>query len=107
MGVAQRRVNLEFRMARVKSLDSQAVARGFVDAILPEVEGTGHRDTVRAAIAASRGRTPICTILRERQDDRREDKVPVVKVGVRPILRLPKTTLVERIGEAAARGERL
>ena len=61
-------------ISAVKPIDYQTVARAFVDAISPDEGVLKHVDEIRAAISASRQRTPLDKVLGGRQEDRQESK---------------------------------
>ena len=61
-------------MAGAKPIDHRTVARAFADAISPDEGVLKHVDEIRAAISASRQRTPLDKVLGGRQEDRQESK---------------------------------
>lgn len=86
-------------MSGVKPIDYQAVARAFVDAISPDEGVLKHVDEIRAAISASRQRTPLDRVLRGRREDRQESKRRQIEEKIAELQR----QLVEL---DAARGDR-
>ena len=61
-------------MAGVKPMDSRGIARAFADTIVPDERVLKQIDEVKAAISASRQRTPLDEVLGGRQEDRQESK---------------------------------
>jgi len=87
------------RMAGDKPIDHRTVARTFVDDIGHDERMLEEIDKIRAAISASRQRTPLDKVLGGRQEDRQESKRRQIEERIAELQR----QLVEL---DAARGDR-